>query len=73
MHKKEPLYSLRYDLYLHFCLGQLKKTLSGADPGFLQRGGCKYESSRAKVPGQRNGGERTYITTHNIIFGMKKG
>ena len=28
---------------------------AGTDPGFFQRGGCKYESSRQTSEGQRNG------------------
>ena len=32
------------------------KALAGADPGFFQKGGCKYESSRQTSQGQRNGG-----------------
>ena len=29
---------------------------TGADPGFFQIGGCKYESSRQTSQGQRNRG-----------------
>ena len=31
-------------------------TFTGADPGFFQRGGCKYESSRQTSQGLRNEG-----------------
>ena len=35
-------------------LNETNKNYAGADPGFFQRGGCEYESSRQTSQGQRN-------------------
>ena len=45
---------------------------SGADPGFFQRGGCKFESLRQTSQGQGNGGgwrvERVRVMFEYVDF-----
>ena len=56
MHKKEPLYSLRYDLYLYFCLRQLKKNFQGLIQDFVKEGVVSMRV-QGKHPGAKGMGE----------------
>ena len=45
-----------------------KRGSLGADPGFFQRGGCKYGSSRQTSQGQRNAGGGSVRVKVSVMF-----